>query len=185
FENTKVEEETITQMFYHVISQLYEKNSQLLLSSPDAIKVTRTSSDFRQPFEIANGWYTESHLDSNSKFNTLKRLLSLFRLEDELFIKYGEVKDVGSEPNRFNVRRKFWKQLLPTISGTDLFSKVNPSRDHWLNTGAGVSGVSFTLVVTRSYVRIELTILTSSQEVNKRFFKKLLIHKDQIEESFG
>ena len=185
FENTKVEEETITQMFYHVIRQLYEKNSQLLLSSPDALNITRKPSGLRTPLEIANGWYIESNVDSNSKFNTLKRLLSLFGLEDELFIKYGEVKDVGSEPNRFNVRRRFWKQLLPTISGTGLFSKVSPSRDHWLNTGAGVSGVSFTLVVTRSYVRIELTILTSSQEVNKRFFKKLLIHKDQIEESFG
>src|SRR5699024_3028911 len=41
FENTKVEEETITQMFYHVISQLYEKNLQLLLSSPDILNITR------------------------------------------------------------------------------------------------------------------------------------------------
>ena len=72
FENTKVEEDTVAQMFLYVIRGLYERNSQLLLSHQDVFKITRSYSDFRAPQEVVNGWYIESNIDSNSKFNTLK-----------------------------------------------------------------------------------------------------------------
>ena len=88
FENTKVEEDTVAQMYFYVIKNLYEKNSQLLLSHQDVFKITRTAADFRAAQEVVNGWYIESNIDSNSKFAVLKKLLSLFEMEDELSIKY-------------------------------------------------------------------------------------------------
>src|SRR5690606_21534288 len=100
-------------------------------------------------------------------------------------IRYSTASEPLSEPSRFNVRKKFWQRLLPNITDTDLFSNVNPSKDHWLSAGAGVSGLNFTLVVTKSYVRVELAISTSNKERNKSFFRELLNRKSEIEESFG
>ncbi len=185
FENTKVEEDTVAQMYFYVIRNLYEKNSQLLVENKDIFKITRSNTDFRVPQEIINGWFVESNIDSTSKFIALKRLLSLFELEDELFIKFSSETENKSEPSRFYIRKKYWQQLLPLLENTNLFSNVNPTKDHWLSTGAGTAGVSYTFVVSKSYVRIELTILTSSKETNKLYFKKLLKNKETIEQILG
>lgn len=184
FENTKVDEEAIAQMYFYVIEKLYQKNAQLILEAKDIFKITRNPSDFRVPQELQSGYFMESNIDSNSKFSTLKKLLALFELEDELLIKYADT-DSGNTPNRFSVRRGYWKQLLPLIADTNLFSNVNPSKDHWLNSGAGISGLNYTFVITGKYVRIELSISSSSKEQNKKYFNKLLSKKDSIENVFG
>ncbi|WP_281777815.1 DUF4268 domain-containing protein [Croceibacter atlanticus] len=184
FENTKVDEEVISQMYVYVIQKLYEKNPQLLLEATDIFKITRNAEDFRTPQELDNGYYIESNLDSNSKFSSLKKLLNLFELEDELVIKY-EDKESKDSQNRFAVRREFWKQLLPQIVNTELFGNVNASKDHWLSSGAGISGLNYTFVITSKYARIELGITSSSKEKNKKYFKKLLSQKDSIENDFG
>ncbi len=185
FENTTIEEDTVARMYFYVIRSIYEKNSQLLLNSQYIFKITRNATDFRAPQEIINGWYVESNIDSNTKFASLKRLLTLFEMEEELSIKYSSGTENESEPNRFNVRKKYWQQLLPLLENTSLFANVNPSKDHWLSTGAGTAGVSYTFVITKSFVRIELGILTSNKEANKLYFKKLHKNKEIIEQSFG
>lgn len=184
FENTRVDEEIVAQMYFYVIQKLQEKNAQLLLEAKDIFKITRNLSDFRAPQEILNGYFIESNLDSNSKFGTLKRLLRLFELEEDLYIKYADKENVAV-PNRFSIRKKYWKQLLPLIENTHLYSNVSASKDHWLNAGAGISGLSYTLVITSKYVRIELGITSSSKEQNKKHFKKLFKQKEFIENSFG
>ncbi|MDD2564901.1 MAG: DUF4268 domain-containing protein [Salinivirgaceae bacterium] len=114
----------------------------------------------------------------------MKKLLSLFEMEDELFIKYSPNGDSLSEPNRFSVRKKYWQQLLPLLNYTNLFDNVNPSKDHWLSTGAGVGGLVYTLIITKSHIRIELGISTSSKEKNKVYFNKLYKNKETIEQAF-
>lgn len=184
FENTKVDEEFIAQMYFYVIEKLFEKNAQLLLEAKNIFKITRNSSDFRAAQELQSGYFIESNIDSNSKFSTLKKLLSLFELEDELLIKYA-INENGTMPNRFSVRKEYWKQLLPLIADTELFSNVNPTKDHWLSSGAGISGLAYTFVITGKYVRIELSISSSSKELNKKYFKNLFSKKESIESSFG
>ena len=79
-----------------------------------------------------------------------------------------------------------WQQILSLLNQqTDLFSNVNPSKDHWLSAGAGISGLSYTMIITQSNIRIELTISTSIKDQNKLYFKKLLKNKQSIEQSFG
>lgn len=185
FENTKVEVESVAQMYFYVIRSLYEKNSQLLLSNQDLFKITRSDLDFRAPQEILNGWFIESNIDSNSKFSILRKLLSLFEMEDELSIKYLSAIENKTEPNRFGIRKKYWQQILPVLHHTNLFTNVSPSKDHWLSTGSGIGGLSYTLIVTRLDIRIELSIITSSKEKNKIYFKKLFKNKEVIENSFG
>jgi uncharacterized protein with ParB-like and HNH nuclease domain len=185
FENTKIEEDTIAQMYFYIIRKLYENNSQLLLSNQSVLKITRNTNDFRNSQEVINGWYVESNIDSNSKFNILKKLLSLFEMEDDLSIKYSTSIENESQPSRFNIRKKYWQQLLPLINNTVLFKNVNPSKDHWLSTGAGIGGLSYSFVVTKSHARVELTISASSKEMNKQYFKRLLKNKEVIEGVFG
>ena len=107
FEDNKVEENTVSQMYFYVIKALHEKNSQLLISGQDILKITRNKSNFRLAQEVLNGWYIEVNMDSNSKFIILKKLLTLFELTDELFIKYSSETDSSQIPNRFKVRKKY------------------------------------------------------------------------------
>jgi uncharacterized protein with ParB-like and HNH nuclease domain len=184
FENTKVEENAISQMYFYVIRKLYLRNTELLLVQKEVLKLTRNKNDFRAPKELINGYFIESNIDSNTKFKTLKKLLVSFELEDELVIKYSLEANADDKTNRFVIRRNFWKQLLPQIENTELFGNVNPTKDHWLSTGAGVSGVAYTLVITGTYVRLEFTISASSKELNKRYFYQLIQNKEQIETRF-
>lgn len=184
FENTRVEEEVIAQMYLYVIGKLYDKNAQLLLEAIDIIKITREASDFRAPQPLKNSYFIESNIDSNSKFSTLKKLLTLFELEDDLLIKYADLESEKLQNGPY-LRREFWKQLLPLVSGTNLFANVSPGKDHWINCGAGVSGVAYALVVTQTYARIELGISTSSKDVNKKYYNRLWTNKESIETTFG
>ena len=185
FENTKVEETAIARMYFYVIECLYEKNSQLLVSNQDILKITRNSHDFRAPQELTNGWYIEANIDSNTKFSVLKKLLTLFELEEELLIKYSLNGENQTTPSRFAIRRKYWEQLLSQLESTSLFENVSPTKEHWLSAGGGIGGVAYTLSISKSYVRIELSISTSSKERNKAYFNKLFRNKDAIENAFG
>lgn len=185
FENTKIEEEHVAQMYFYVIRRLYEKNMHLLISNQDLFKITRETKDFRSAQEVVNGWYIESNIDSNSKFVILKKILALFELEDELLIKYSSNEENKTESNRFSIRKKYWQQLLPLLCNTNLFDNVNPSKSYWLSTGAGIGGLAYALIITKSHIRIELDIITSSKEKNKAYFLKLMNSKEAIEQTFG
>ena len=184
FEDNKVEESAVAMMYSHVIKSLFEKNPQLLINNQDILKITRNDDDFRYSGELMNGYFIEYNIDSKSKFNTIKKLLKLYNLEDELIIKYADDSNIDA-PNRPNVRKKYWQQLLPLLENTNLFSNVSPSKASWVGAGAGIGGLGYYLVVTTKYVRVELGILTSSKEKNKKYFKKLFNQKDQLESSFG
>ena len=184
FEDTKVEESAVAQMYFYVLRALYEKNTELLLENSQIIKATKNQSDFRAPQELINGYFIEANIDSNTKFSHLKKMLSVFELEDELIIKYNsEISGNGVE--RFSRRRKFWGELLMVLNHPILFQRVSPSKDHWLIAGAGISGLSYTFLITKSYAAIEFSITRASKEDNKRLFNSIEKHKSEIEERFG
>jgi len=45
--------------------------------------------------------------------------------------------------------------------------------------------LAYTLIITKSHIRIELGISTSSKDKNKAYFKKLIKSKEAIEQEFG
>lgn len=185
FEDNKVEEDAIAQMYFYVLRALFRKNSEVMVSGQYILKITRNQSDFREARELENGWFIESNIDSNSKFSILKKLLSLFELEEELIIKYQTGPVNSGEPGKANLHRKYWQQLLPLIKELGLFQNIKPTKDHWLSTGSGVTGVSYTLVITKSCSRVELDLMTSSKDLNKSYFRQLFAHKNAIESVFG
>jgi len=185
FEDKKVEEEAIAQMYFYVIKGLYEKNSPLLVEGQDVLKISRNNELFREAREITNSWFVESNIDSNTKFVILKKLLTIFEMEEDLMIKYMTGPVNNGEPARFSIRKEYWKQLLPLLDDTNLYKKVNPTRDPWISAGAGITGLSYALTVTKTCARIELGLINSNKEINKLNFRKLLKDQSLIEKTFG
>ena len=185
FENNKVEEEAIAQMYFYVLRALFRKKSEVMVSGQTILKISRNQSDFREAKELENGWYFESNIDSNSKFSILKKLLSLYEMEEELIIKYQTGPVNNGEPSKANLHRKFWQQLLPLLQEKKIFENISSSKDQWLSCGTGIPGLQYTLANTRTCCRIELGIVTSSKDLNKSYFKKLFSNKEAIENAFG
>lgn len=184
FEDTKVEEETVAQMYFYVIEKLYEKNPQLLHDNQELLKFNRDQGQFRTPQEVTNGYYIEANIDSASKFRILKKLLELYEMEEDLLIKYAESE--SNEPTRFGIRRKYWKQLLPELlERTDKFRDISPSKSSWISATVGLGGVSYTCESTRECARVSIVISTSSKERNKQIFRTLKNNKEEIERKFG
>jgi hypothetical protein len=87
---------------------------------------------------------------------------------------------------RHIIRRKFWTAYLKEINKvSSLYQNVSASRDHWISAGGGISGVTYTSVVTGDYIRIELTISGRTQEENKSIFDALYSKKELVESEFG
>ena len=88
--------------------------------------------------------------------------------------------------NRHYLRIEFWKLLLNDISEkSNLFSNIKPSKDSWIAAGSGMSGVTYNIVVTGKYIRIEFCIWGKTQEENKVVYDMLEERKMEIESIFG
>jgi hypothetical protein len=83
-------------------------------------------------------------------------------------------------------RLEFWKQLLEKSKGKiDLFSNVSPSKDNWINTGAGKTGLGYAYVILMDRARAELYIDTGDASKNKKIYDELYRRKQEIERDFG
>lgn len=84
------------------------------------------------------------------------------------------------------LRKRYWIELLEQFAiVSKQFQNVNPSTDHWLSGGSGVSGIPFSFVITKKYVSVEISINRGEKEVNEKIFDLLYAKKDEIEKSFG
>lgn len=99
-------------------------------------------------------------------------------------------KQVGEEKKelaeRHIQRLEFWKQILEKYKkrGT-FFANISPAKDHWLNTGAGKGGITYSQIVMMNALRVEVYMSSNNQEANKRYFDQLFSNKEKIEKSFG
>ena len=87
---------------------------------------------------------------------------------------------------RHYLRMEFWKLLLSDMNkASTLFQNVNPTKDHWLGAGAGLSGVAFNFVAGQSYARTEVYIARAVTEENKFIYDELYKAREAIETDFG
>ena len=101
--------------------------------------------------------------------------------------KAKQVQDV-KESNKGieELRKKYWAELLKKYNGiTKQFQNVNPSTDHWLSSGSGVTGIPFSFVVTKTYAGVEILINHGDKETNEKIFDALFQKKDEIESDYG
>ncbi|NLE05356.1 MAG: DUF4268 domain-containing protein, partial [Crenarchaeota archaeon] len=102
-----------------------------------------------------------------------------------------ETKQYGNQKkelaDRHITRIEFWKQLIERIKekGIKLHSNNSPTKEAWLASGAGKTGLIYNyLVYMENKTAIELYIDTTDIEKNKEFFDKLFGKKQEIEASF-
>jgi uncharacterized protein with ParB-like and HNH nuclease domain len=79
-----------SKMYNHIITDLFtESPSKFLLTDlKEALGLTTDKNKPRSAYSINDTYYIEVNTDSNSKFNKLKKVLTVFEIEDELVIKY-------------------------------------------------------------------------------------------------
>lgn len=87
---------------------------------------------------------------------------------------------------RYGLRFDFWTRFLKEISKrSDIYKNISPSKDNWIGSGSGVSGVSYNSVISSYYARVEVYITRASAEENKKIFDFLQSQKASIEGAFG
>jgi len=89
---------------------------------------------------------------------------------------------------RHILRIRFWEQLLHRARGrTTLHSGISPSKETWIGTGAGKSGLALNYVCRQHDAQVGLYIDRGKErgEENKAIFERLLAAREAIEERYG
>jgi len=113
-------------------------------------------------------------------------LLTLIVGPSEESREVGETKKDLAE--RYVLRKRFWTELLERAkTRTRLHANISPSKDNWISTGAGKSGLGFNYVIRQHDTRVELWIDRGKDLAteNKAIFDTLAGSKEDIEEVFG
>jgi len=130
-----------------------------------------------------------------------------YQNEDKLFINFEQIipikevedyvismanktqEDISTQEelkSRHLLRIEFWKELLKVINKTpNSFQDCSPSKDNWIASNTGVSGVRFNFVISNYYARVEVYISRNNKDTNKFIFDELQTKKDDIEKQFG
>ena len=89
---------------------------------------------------------------------------------------------------RHQARLSYWTRVLELAADrTELFSTVNPGRNPYISTGAGVTGVSYQYWVTKNDARVVLWIDRGKDQghVNASFFHQLEAHRAEVDAECG
>jgi len=68
---------------------------------------------------------------------------------------------------------------------TSIHAQISPSKESWISTGAGKSGLGYNYVIRMSDGQVELYIDRGDAEENKSIFDALQARKGDIEQAFG
>ena len=165
------------------------------LSNLDAKTAIWVASEPRPEHEQAIHWLNEV-LPPDTAFYLVR--IEAYRIEESppaplMMIVAGpspEARQVGAQKKdlaeRHILRLEFWEQLLEQASQrTALHAHISPSKENWINAGAGKSGLSYNYVIRMESARVELYIARGDADENKRIFDALYAHRGRIDEAFG
>lgn len=93
FLDEKEEINDVSKLFAHVIKHLFSENKNIFFSNKEIknlIKIAKNKEEFRSkyPINLNNIYYAENNFNNKDKFNIIKKLLTIFNMENELIIKY-------------------------------------------------------------------------------------------------
>ncbi|MCG5074818.1 DUF4268 domain-containing protein [Paraburkholderia tagetis] len=129
--------------------------------------------------------------DGENLFLTVEQVIPLPEAE-ELMIGISEKENEEQsaergQATRHQLRAEFWHATLEALKGADvgLYQNISPSKDHWLNSGYGVSGIHYSMIFNRDEARVDFALETRSKEVNKALFDHLFARREHIEALYG
>ncbi|MBX3289282.1 MAG: DUF262 domain-containing protein [Acidobacteria bacterium] len=92
FFDQRLEVTNVTELFRQVLQSLFELNPEAFFSKDISIRLglTKNPDDCSSAFPLNDTYFAEIQLDSKSKFERLRYVLTALGLTDELFIKYAD-----------------------------------------------------------------------------------------------
>jgi len=162
------------------------------------VRILLASANFSKELTTAVMWLNERELDircvriipyqdNGRVLIDVQQVVPLPEAADYIIkIRDKEHKGRQERNERSNLRWKFWQGLLEVArSKTKLHSNSSPTEYHWINTGAGIGGVSYNYVIRQHGGTVEVFFGRKDADANKRMFDELYSHKVEIEQSFG
>lgn len=195
FRNTEQLAASWAAVFQQVIKILYEEDSAIikklaLSSEPGLAQHFGTkASEFNNSAEIADGIVVWSNTSTQSKMSVLLRLFELYGEKPENLVFYLKEEEEEEDGSRFRLRRRYWTYALEVLQSVHVesgcYSKVNPTRDNWLNGFFGIGGFYVCAVANYDHARAELVMQRSVEAENKEAFDKIHAHREEIEGKLG
>lgn len=90
FLDEEIKVENISDLFVQVVSILFEKYKNVFFTKSliKKLKLTKDKIELSSPQKIGDGYFIEGDLKSKDKYEKIKHILEILKLEDELIIKY-------------------------------------------------------------------------------------------------
>lgn len=131
------------------------------------------------PFVLGEQW-----------FLTVEQILPIQGTEDfTIGMAEKTQEDISSQDvlkSRHHIRLDFWSEYIKYNNERNLlFKNSSPSKDNWIGTGIGITGVNINSVISKNYARIEIYINRGEKDENKKVFDFYFTHKVEIENLFG
>lgn len=179
-----------------------EEFAEVVLNPGNDQRIIMVAAEFRKEVTSTVLWLLKHRVfvkcfkatpfqDGTDVFLTVEQLIPLPEAEELMIgISEKEVEEQSAERNqvpRELLRADFWHQTLEALeqAKVDLYSNKSPSRDHWLSTGSGLSGVIYNLIFNKDEARVHFELNRASQEQNKLLFDLLHTRKAELEGIFG
>lgn len=84
------------------------------------------------------------------------------------------------------VRKRYWMELLEQYNQVyNEFQGINPSEEHYISCGSGVSGALFSFTATKTHASVEIYINHLDSTGNKKIYDLLYERKDIIEKLYS
>ncbi len=94
FFDQRIEVNQVAKLYVEVFKKLFELQPETFfiteIGSRIGLTKTPKESNTRQPVSINDTYFIEANIDNPGKFDRIKQALTIFDLEDELFIKYDD-----------------------------------------------------------------------------------------------
>ena len=186
-----------------LLAEFLEKEdySELQLNQGSAQRIMMIAASFRKEVTSTVLWL----MNFNIRIQCFK--VTPYKFSDQLFLNFDQIlpvvdaqeysismasktqEEIATQENlkqRHRVRLEFWSRFLDYMNQKNqIFSNISPSKESWLGTGVGMSGLILNMGVTGKYARAELFINRETKEETKACFDFLYSKKEQIENDFG
>ena len=201
YKNSEQSVDSWTDMYTRVLQMLHSEDSSILTglaydtgnTGELSSHVTCVPGAFESKTQIASNVYVWTGMATQYKLNTLRRFFSAFNADPADLVFYlkdqNDSKRVENQPERYEIRRKYWTFALPIIQGTfedeGVFQNVNPTTSNWISGFFGIAGFNISCTANFDRAFVQLYLGKSYREKNKEAFDYLLLHKAEIEEQLG
>ncbi|MCY4259042.1 MAG: DUF4268 domain-containing protein, partial [Rhodobacteraceae bacterium] len=179
-----------------------EELGEMVLNDGNGQRLFLVATNFRKEVTSTVLWLREHKIDARC-FK-----VTLYAFEDELFMdiqpviptpeatdfmirmaeKEYEARGAQEEQKaRDKLRHEYWEMTLEALkeAGITLYQNISPSKNHFLVAGSGMALCVYSLIFTKSEIRVQFIFGRTNAAENKPLFDRLFQQKEQIEADFG